>query len=231
MYYRLSARSRKKKYMNKEKIVNLIILLILLAAVGSSFYFYPLLPAKVVTHWGINGEANGWSSKNFQVIFFPSLLIFMWLLFKFLPHIDPLAKGYKEFKFPYLVIQLCILSLLSVIYIISNLVNVGYNISIGWTVTTLIGLMFIFMGLYLPQIKPNWFVGIRTPWTISSPYVWAKTHKFGAKMFIIAGLLFILTPYYPDSWTVYTFILAMALILSTIVYSYFAHRSESRGKA
>lgn len=214
--------------MKKEKIINLIILFLLIAVVGSSFYFYSVLPDKVITHWNFAGEADGWSSKNFYVIFFPALIIFMWLLFKFLPKIDPRAKGYHDFKSAYLAMQLIFMVFFSLVYLISTLVNLNYDISISWMIMTLIGLMFMALGLCMPQLKPNWFVGIKTPWTLSNDYVWQKTHQFGGIMFFIAGLIFIIMPYWPESWYFYMFILSMFLILSTIVYSYYIFHKQKR---
>ena len=212
--------------MKTEKIFNTIIALSILGVVISSFYFYQVLPDMVITHWNWQGQADGWSSKNFQVIFFPALMLAMYGLFKFLPRLDPHRKNYQDFKVAYLMIQFLLMLFFTLLYLITSLVNLGYNISITWAMMTMIGIMFGVFGFYMPHLKRNWFVGIRTPWTLSSDIVWARTHQYGAKVFWLAGLIFIIMPYLPAAWIVYAFILAMFLILSSIVYSYLVYRSQ-----
>jgi len=99
----------------------------------------------------------------------------------------------------------------------------GQNIPVNVVIPLAMGLLFIIIGSYLTRIKPNWFFGIRTPWTLSSDEVWRKTHKYGAKIFVLGGLLMILAAIFPNlfGWLMGLFIL---MVLSVIIYSYLIYR-------
>jgi uncharacterized membrane protein len=85
------------------------------------------------------------------------------------------------------------------------------------------------MGNYMGKLKPNWFVGIRTPWTLSSETVWNKTHRFGGKVFMLGGLIMIITSIAPMSWRLPLFIAdIIVLMLGTVGYSYFVYLKEKK---
>ncbi len=216
--------------MKKINILDAVIILFLLASLIASIYFYQVLPDRIITHWNWSGQADGWGSKGFTVVAMPIIMVAMYLLFKFLPKIDPHHHNYQNFAKAYSAIQLTIIGFLAVIYFVTNFVNMGYNLSVGKIVPSIIGLMFIIMGLYMKDLKPNWFVGIRTAWTLSSENVWHKTHVFGGKIFVLSGILFLIAPYLPVSFSLYFFLVFIALILSTIVYSYLVFRKEKQLK-
>jgi len=218
----------KIKSMKKINIFDIVIILFLLAGFVGAMYFYPILPDRVITHWNWVGQADGWGTKTFSTIGIPIIMLAMYILFKFLPKIDPHHQNYQNFAKAYSAMQLAIIGLLTVIYFVTNLVNLGYNLSIAKIVPAIIGAMFIIMGFYLKDIKLNWFVGIKTPWTLSSETVWHKTHVFGSKVFILSGVLFLIAPYLPASFALYFFIIFMALVLSTIVYSYLVFKQEKK---
>lgn len=226
--------------MQKEKLFDLLSWLLILATVISAFYFYDILPPKVVTHWDYNGVPDGYSSKAVGAFMTPIILIFVYLLFQFLPKLDPKKRNYKEFLKDYKAIQLTIVVFFAAIHFITNLGNKyfvemvksciacqGIYIPILLVpdlILGMVGVLFIVIGLYLKNIKPNWFIGIRTPWTLSNDKVWAKTHKLGGKLFVLAGLLFILNIFLPANFGGYILIAAILLILSSVVYSYFLYK-------
>jgi len=120
---------------------------------------------------------------------------------------------------------------MALIYFIVGFSGLGYNISVSLWMPVLIGLLFIVMGNYLSKIKPNWFMGIRTPWTLSSEEVWNKTHRFGGKIFILGGLLMILEPLLPTNFQLAVFIITMVIILAgTVGYSLIAYLQEKKNK-
>jgi len=124
------------------------------------------------------------------------------------------------------------MGLIVVIYMIIGLNGLGYNLPVGVIMPGLIGLLFIVLGNYLGKIKMNWFMGIRTPWTMSSENVWNKTHRFGGKMFILAGLLMIAQIFLPLNFRLPVFIFSIAVILfGTVGYSYLVYLREKKNKA
>ncbi len=147
----------------------------------------------------------------------------------FLPLIDPRRERYQNFSRVYLIIRDLILAVLLVIFAISGLVNLGYHIQMAIFAPVLIGLLFIVLGNYMGKIKPNWFVGIRTPWTLSSESVWNKTHRLGGWTFVLAGLVLIISPLFPTLSTRIIVVVAVvvAALISTI-YSYFLYSREQK---
>ncbi|MHB9019434.1 MAG: SdpI family protein [Minisyncoccota bacterium] len=206
-------------------------LIIFLATISLSLWAYPQLPDQVISHWDFNGEANGWSSREFHSIFFPILLAFIYTLFRVLPKFDPNSERYTEFSGTYLNIRNLILSLLFVIFIAATLANLGYAINIGVIVSSAVGILMIALGNYFKKIKRNWFIGIRTPWTISSENVWTKTHLLGGRLFVIWGLCLILAPWLTPAISFLILFGGIITIISWIfIYSYILFKKETEQK-
>ena len=199
--------------------IDIISIILILGVFFTSFYFYNILPDIIITHWDFKGIANGWSSTYSYLIYMNIFIILIYLLFKYLPKIDPKKENYKKFNKIYNIFRLIFILFLILINIITILVNLGINLSINIIVPVLVSILFIILGVYMPKIKRNWFIGIRTPWTLSNDIVWKNTHIFAGKVFIIAGLLFILTIFISK-----LFYFIIILLLSPIIYSYLEFR-------
>jgi uncharacterized membrane protein len=152
-------------------------------------------------------------------------------MFLLIPYLDPRKERYEQFNKVYHIFKNIILAMLVIVYFLMCLNGLGYNLPIGVIMPALIGLLFIIMGNYMAKLKRNWFVGIRTPWTMSSEEVWNKTHRVGGKMFILAGLLMMAQIILPNSWKLVVFIIAMVILLvGTIGYSYIVYLQEKKKK-
>ena len=209
----------------------IIPILVLLITAVSSFYFYYNFPEQVATHWNIAGEADGWSSRVFAAFGFPMIMLGMYLLFFILPYLDPRKNRYGQFRKVYHFFKGILVFFMAFIYFISGFKNIGYNINLELWIPITVGALFMLLGNYMGKIKPNWFLGIRTPWTLSSEEVWNKTHRFSGRMFLIAGLLMMLTGFSPIGLKMPIFVTAMTIILlGTIGYSYLAYRQEENKK-
>lgn len=224
LYFRRQAEeSKRKKYMKLEKLDYLNYLIILLT-IGFSIYFYPLLPERVVTHWNFAGVADGWSSKEFQTLFLPLLMISIYALFQFLPKLDPKKLNYADFAPAYKIFQFIFLLFFFALFLVTSWSNLGLAIPIAQVVSSLIGLMFIVFGILMPKLKSNWFIGIRTPWTLSSDVVWSKTHNFAKYIFVLAGVIFCLISYTVEALILPVILVLVILLLTPIIYSYLVFR-------
>lgn len=207
----------------------IIPLAILLLCVGLSFFFYANSPATVASHWNFQGKVDGYSSRAFGSFFFPGLLIGMYLLFLIIPNLDPKKERYEEFLKTYNIFRYLIIGVLAIVYVATGIYNIGYQINIGIIVATVIGLMMIVLGNYMGKIKKNWFMGIRTPWTMSSENVWNKTHRVGGILFMIFGLVIIIAPFLPEMIAMVLFFgYTVALLVGTFGYSYWLYRQENK---
>ena len=211
------------------KIFNIIQIVIISASVALSVYFYQHFPARVPMHWNIAGEIDGWSSRGFGAFLFPVILIAIYFLFEILPKIDPRRANYPEFKKVYSIFKTAIMAIFFGIYILTGLSGLGVKVAVDLWVPAGIGLLFIILGNYFGKLRNNYFVGIRTPWTLSNEEVWNKTHRLGGKLFILGGVAMMLMGVIPVGIRVAVFI-AVVLMISVvpILYSYIIHKKLSK---
>jgi uncharacterized membrane protein len=163
-------------------------LLVVAIAAGFSLWAYPRLPALVATHFDLHGDPNGWSSRLVACVLVPALGLALAVMFTVLPRIDPRGANYAKFGPTYWTIANALLFLLAGIHVFSLGKALGWAIDMAHVASLGVGGLFVLLGNLMTRIRPNWFVGIRTPWTLSSDTVWRKTHRFGGIAFVIAGL-------------------------------------------
>ncbi len=158
-----------------------------------SAYVYYLLPETLVSHWGIENNPNGFMEKTLFLAFFICLTMAIFLLLVFLPKTDPLRKNYESFQKEYDLLVFFFACFMFYIFVLAILANLGYAINIGLWITLALAVLFYVIGLVLGKTKRNWFIGIRTPWSLSDDENWKKTHEFGAKLFKILAVLIVIT--------------------------------------
>lgn len=199
------------------------IALIALAFIVGSF-LYPQLPDKIPSHWNVEGEIDAWSSKNFGVFFFPGITLGLYLLMTFIPLIDPLRRNYPKFHIPYFWFRTLFVLFFVSLYFYTLWAALGTKLNINYFIIPVLSVLFILIGIFLPKVRKNYFVGIKTPWTIHSEEVWDKTHQFGGKVFVAAGAISLAGLFFPE----HSFLVLMTAILSaafiSVIYSYFVFR-------
>ncbi|BCD25737.1 immunity protein SdpI [Bacillus cereus] len=201
------------------------ILLIVITCLAWAFA-WPYLPDTIATHWS-GGKVDGYSSKLYGMLSMVGIMIVLYIFLNVLPKIDPKKANYEKFSKAFMMMNNGILLLLFVgnIDIITS--GLGYNLFINRVPELLVGILFIVIGNYLPQCKPNYFVGIKTPWTLSNEEVWRKTHRFSGKVFVILGIIMILSVFVPVTWK--SFVMVVVIIGAvglTMGYSYVAYKKE-----
>jgi uncharacterized membrane protein len=209
------------KIITKKEI--LPIALISLAFIVGGF-LYPDLPELMPTHWNAQGEVDAWSGKDFAVFFLPGITLAIYLLITFIPLIDPLRRNYPKFALPYFWFRTVFVIFFVLLYFYTLWAALGTELNINVLIIPAFSVLFIVIGIFLPRVKKNYFVGIRTPWTIHSEEVWDKTHKFGGKFFIAGGIVALFSLLFPE-YSLSIFIVAILLAaFIPVIYSYFAFR-------
>jgi len=202
-------------------------LLVVALAAGFSVWAYPELPAQVATHFDFHGNANGWSSRTVAVVLAPALAIVLALVFTVLPRIDPRGANYAKFGPTYWTIANAALVLVAGIHVFALGKALGWPIDMSRVASLGVGGLLVLLGNLMTRIRPNWFMGIRTPWTLSSDTVWRKTHRFGGVAFVIAGLCIAATALLSAGWALKVAMgVAAAAALSCVVYSYVVWKAE-----
>ena len=153
----------------------------------ASFVIYPYLPDQVPGHWNIHGQVDAYYPRSFGAFFPPLLAIAIYLLMLFTPVLDPRRDNYVRFKSAYTFLRWITIIFLVLIYAAAILAALGYQINIGIVVKALVAVLFIMIGNYMGQFRHNYFVGIKTPWTLANEEVWQRTHRIAGRIWVLGG--------------------------------------------
>lgn len=195
--------------------------LLIIAAMAVSIYMYPSLPDRVPTHFGIDGQPNGWSSRIVGAWLVPLIMAFVWLIMRALPHIDPRKANYEKFRGSYDVVVIATLTFMLAMHIVVLKASTGTHISMDRFAFIATGAFFILIGFVLPGLRSNWFVGIKTPWTLTSNESWERTHKVGGSLFVAVGLLSIVSSLIAPRAAVWVLVgSALGVTVFLFAYSY-----------
>ena len=205
-----------KKNLKVLIITSIIILLPILAGV----FLWDQLPEQIPAHWNASGEVDGWSSKPFTVFGMPLILLaFQWLCVLG-TSTDPKKANHPQ-KILHLVLWI-IPVLSAVLHVIVYATALGQGVRVEVVMPVLIGLMLSIVGNYLPKCKQNYTIGIKIPWTLNSEENWNKTHRFAGRLWLVCGLLIMLTGFFGGFWVFLPIVLIMVLV--PFIYSYLLHR-------
>jgi uncharacterized membrane protein len=194
-----------------------------------SLAVYPLLPEQIPVHWGLSGDVDGWTAKWPGAFMAPALALGIWLLLQVLPKVDPRRRNYERFQETYWVLVNVIIGFIGLVHVLSLGTALGWPIAVPRVILVLVGLLFVALGNYLPRLRPNWWMGIRTPWTLENDRVWRDTHRLGGKTFVVAGLLMMIAAFLPPALALAAMVGAMLLGAGVpLVYSYVLWRREQR---
>jgi len=199
-------------------------------AVAASIWAYPRLPPTMATHWNLHGTPDGFSSRVWALAIVPIMLVFMTIIFNVLPKVDPRGENYAKFLRSYWLIANAVIVFLLVAHALVIASGLGYSVKIDRLMPLGVGLLFVFLGNYLTRVEPNWFVGIRTPWTLSSDTVWRRTHRTGGLLMVIGGLVLAVGAFMPRPVFLALFVATIVIVaVIPIVQSYVLWKRE-RGK-
>lgn len=186
-------------------------------------YIWNKLPEKVPVHWNIKGEIDRWGDKT-ELLIIPFLLPLMtYLILLIVPYIDP-KKRLKEMGAKYQQLKFILVFFLSVLALFILYTSYNQKLPFINSIFIFIGLLFALLGNYFQTIKPNYFIGIRTPWTLEDETVWKDTHNLGGKLWFVGGILIAVTSYLyreqPNIGLIIFFAIVAVLVVVPIVYSY-----------
>ncbi len=207
----------------KEETLSLAMLIgmFILAAVT-----WPTAPERVPIHWTFSGEPDRFADKFVGLMGPPLVTVGVYLALLFLPRIDPRRANYDAFRTPYTAIRTAIIGLLLAMDAFIHLWIRGQKIS-PLFMPVMAGTAMMVLGNYLPKLKSNWFIGIRTPWTLSSEQSWRKTHQLAGWLFVASGVVIMMASVLnPEKSRLVFFGVLMATVGWTVAYSYFAWRND-----
>jgi uncharacterized membrane protein len=193
-----------------------------------SLYLYPIMPDKMPVHWNGAGEIDGYGSKFMALFLFPLVLAGIYLLFLFLPKLMIYKENFQKFKSQFFGFKLIFILFFITIYISTLLPNIGITINMSYIMIPALAVLFFYIGYMFKFTKRNYFIGIRTPWTLASENVWDKTHKLGSKLFMIASLFMLSAILFKKAFVWFILIPILSIVVVLFVYSYLEYKKEKR---
>ena len=185
------------------------------------------VPDWVPVHWNGRGQIDQYGPKAVGLLALPLMALAAELILLLIPWIDPGRENYEQFYGAYAVLRFAIVVFVAVVYGLMQLIFHGREVNMPQTVNVLLGALFIVLGNLLGKVRPNWFVGIRTPWTLSSKLSWDKTHRLGGWLFIAAGVVTLLGALMPFPINMGApAVAAIGLAVVLVIYSYFIWRRD-----
>lgn len=200
--------------------------IVTIAAVLLAFFIYPTLPSIVPTHWNAFGEIDGYGPGWLGTFLVPALMAFVLLLFVIIPKIEVFQKNLKAFEKEYWMLCYVVQLFFFVLFALTILPNYGYCFNFAQVFALPLGMLFISIGVLMPSFKRTFFVGIRTPWSLANDDVWKKTHVFGGKAFILAGLASLISSPFPTAVLPISIGAILIASIASVVYSYIIFRKK-----
>jgi immunity protein, SdpI family len=204
----------------------IVLAIITAASLVLGLAVYGMLPEQVASHWNAQGEADGYSSALSGILLLPAVMAGTAVLLMFIPAIDPLKENIAAFREDYNGMIIAMTGFLFYVHLLTLLYNLGMNFKMNSMLAPGFGGLFFWVGNMIGKARRNFFIGVRTPWTLSSDRVWQRTHERAAVGYKAAGALTLLAIPFPRLAMIFMIGPIMAVSLYTIVYSYFEFQRE-----
>lgn len=208
--------------MNKHFVSWLIIALSFVA----SAWLYSQMPQIMATHWDINGQVNGHMDKFWGLFLLPIIMAVTVALMFLVPQIDPLKRNIAKFRGYYDNFILFVSAFFLYIHGLVLAWNTGLEFDMAKAIIPALAAVFWFAGILMEKSKRNWFIGVKTPWTISNDMVWDKTNKLGAKFFKIFAIASLIAMFLPDFWFLWLIAALIVASIYLVIYSYLLWRKQ-----
>ena len=204
------------------------------AIIGAMFLLaavvWPSAPDRIPVHWGLSGEPDRYGGKIEGLLLIPLITLGVYLMMLLLPKLDPRRANYALFEGAYGVLRLSTVVFLALIYGLILLWVRGFELDVAVVVPVLVGGLLVVIGNLLGKIRPNWFVGVKTPWTLSSSRSWVKTRRMAGWTFVLLGMAMVVLGFAGPAdpgWALVTLVVApLGSVLWLFVYSYLVWRSD-----
>lgn len=210
----------------------MMVIIIIVVQISVSLVIASYLPedVKIPSHWNIKGEVDGYCGKWTGLILFPAINIGMLILMMAMPFYSVRYKNAEE-RFKKLIPDFTLILILffAIIHLFSLLLAANIIPPNIKPMMIIMGLMFILLGNLLPKVPSNFYLGIRTPWTLSSENIWRKTHRLGGICFVLGGIFMIIIPIIVPVTSIgntVAFIVFMIFIFIPVIYSFVLFKKE-----
>jgi uncharacterized membrane protein len=204
--------------------------ILIVAGILAGLLLWSQLPEQMASHWNVNDQVDGYISKFWGVFLMPLVTLGMLVLFLVVPSIDPLKANIAQFREAFNLFIVLIIGFMLYVHGLTLAWSLGYqDFKMSMAMLPFMGVLFIAIGFMLRKAKRNYFIGIRTPWTLNSDYVWDETHRLGSILFMASGVLAVIGGFLGGMlafWFLFVPLIGSTLFL--LVYSYVLYRRETK---
>lgn len=187
-------------------------------------YLYPFFPERVASHWNSLGEVNGYMNRFMGVFLLPMIMCFIFVVYLVIPKIEPMKDNLESFDSYYNSFWVTMALFLAYVYALTLYWNLGHVFNFSVAIIPAFSVLWFMSGILLRHAKRNWFVGVRTPWTLYSDVVWDKTHKVSAKLFQGTAIITLFGIFFSHYAIWFVMIPLFASLIISVGYSYFLYR-------
>ena len=212
---------------NKKKLNELIPISLLIVMFFLSFYYYGKIPERIPTHWNAEGQIDAYGGR-ITLFIIPVISFLLYLFFLIIPKIEVFRKNVEEFYAKHGVgFKTILLLFFFGIFFVTLSTSLGKPVEMNLFIFPGISILFFYIGMILPNLKRNFFIGIKTPWTLANDNVWEKTHKVGGKVFQVMAILFLSGVFVHENifWIIVLPMLLMVVFL--YAYSFWLFKKEN----
>ena len=212
-------------YWKEHKRSILLSMVVTLLPILAGLALWNRLPEQIPIHFGPSGEADSWSSKAYAVFFMPLVMVAIQIFCIFMTNWDPKKKNIHRKNFGVVIWTIPVISLL--VAVVTYGTAMGVPIDVNFLMMLVLGVVFFFIGNYLPKCKQNYTMGIKLPWTLHDEANWDYTHRLAGKVWSVGGCAIILTSFLRNAYVLLAIVLVMVLVPTVASYRYYkANKTE-----
>lgn len=212
------------------KLTTIIVLVLIIGSIVAGAFLWNQFPEQMASHWNENDQVDGYMSRFWGVFMMPLINLGLFLLFLVIPLIDPLKANIAQFRGVFNLFIAFIIGYMTYVHALTLIWNLGNtSLGVGKAMLPAMGLLFFLIGYLLKQAKRNWFIGIRTPWTLSSDKVWDETHRIGSILFMVSGVLAVIGGFFGGMTAVWFILIPVfGTTIFLVVYSFLLYQKETK---
>jgi uncharacterized membrane protein len=219
------------------RIYVILCIVLTVATLSASLILFPQMPEKIPTHWNIQGEIDGYGQKGWAAFLMPTVMAGLLLLFWAIPYLSPKHFEVDSFRSTYWFIILVVTVMMAFIHgltLWAALADQHKPVDITRLMLAGLLIMIALIGNVMGKVRRNFFVGIRTPWTIANERVWNDTHRLAGRLFVGGGILGLLAVFLPIPVPAVTIAVIVVIVASSVtpaIYSLILYkRLEKNGE-
>lgn len=205
--------------------------ILLAGSLAVALAIYPSLPDRIPTHWNVAGEVDRWGSKATGVFGMWALNLGVYAMFLVMPLLDPRRANYVKFQSTYRALRTIFVVFMTALWVVTLAAAKGLPVDVGIVVPVMVSALFILFGNLMGRVRHNWFVGIRTPWTLANEEAWRLTHRAAGRAWVVGGLVSMAGAFFGHEVAAWTMGIGLGgATLFSVVYSFLAWKRTGGGR-